>query len=102
MTSSTWDYTTSPVAWKYKQERSFASFIIGPVGSGKSVPSLQRILDLGQEQAPSDDGKPGLLLNKRHCPMLHKGLMGAWQDLQRTSQFLSVGSPPMASGITWS
>jgi hypothetical protein len=78
VTSSTWDYTTSPVAWKYKQDRSFGSFIIGPVGSGKSVPSLQRILDLGQEQAPSDDGKPGLLLNKRHCPMLHKGLMGAW------------------------
>jgi hypothetical protein len=24
------------------------------------------------------DGKPGLLVNKRNCPMLHKGLMGAW------------------------
>lgn len=51
-----WTYETSPIAWAYKQDRSFASFIIGPVGSGKSVPSLQRILDIGQEQAPSPDG----------------------------------------------
>ena len=57
MTTQTWTYETSPVAWAYKLDRSFASFIIGPVGSGKSVPSLQRILDLGQEQAPSADGK---------------------------------------------
>jgi hypothetical protein len=56
MTTQTWTYETSPVAWDYKLDRSFASFIIGPVGSGKSVPSLQRIFDLGQEQAPSDDG----------------------------------------------
>jgi len=34
---STWDYTTSPVAWSYKQDRSFASFIIGPVGSGAEI-----------------------------------------------------------------
>ncbi len=52
----TWTYETSPVAWKYKTDRSFASFIIGPVGSGKSVPSLQRIYDQGQEQEPSSDG----------------------------------------------
>ena len=56
MVSQTWTYETSPVAWAYKQDRAFASFIIGPVGSGKSVPSLQRILDLGQEQAASLDG----------------------------------------------
>lgn len=52
-----WTYETSPVAWAYKCDRSFASFIIGPVGSGKSVPSMQRIIDLGLEQAPSPDGK---------------------------------------------
>jgi hypothetical protein len=52
-----WDYTTSPIAWEYLQDRSFAAFIIGPVGSGKSVPSLQRIEALGQEQEPSPDGK---------------------------------------------
>lgn len=57
MVTQTWTYETSPVAWAYKLDRSFASFIIGPVGSGKSVPSLQRLLDLGQEQAPSADGK---------------------------------------------
>lgn len=57
MTTQTWTYETSPVAWSYKLSRAFASFIIGPVGSGKSVPSLQRILDLGQEQEPSQDGK---------------------------------------------
>lgn len=54
--NSTWDYTTSPVAWEYKQDRSFASFIIGPVGSGKSVPSLQRLIDIGSEQEASADG----------------------------------------------
>lgn len=53
---TSWTYETSPVAWDYKQDRSFASFIIGPVGSGKSVPSLQRIIDLGGEQAASPDG----------------------------------------------
>lgn len=52
-----WTYETSPVAWAYKCDRSFASFIIGPVGSGKSVPSMQRIIDLGLEQTPSPDGK---------------------------------------------
>ena len=57
MASSEWTYETSPVAWDYKQSRAFASFIIGPVGSGKSVPSLQRIIDLGMEQDPSPDGK---------------------------------------------
>ena len=56
MVTQTWTYETSPVAWQYKLDRSFAAFIIGPVGSGKSVPSLQRILDIGQEQAPSEDG----------------------------------------------
>lgn len=24
------------------------------------------------------DGKPGILVNKSGCPMLHKGLMGGW------------------------
>lgn len=52
----TWTYETSPVAWAYKQDRSFGSFIVGPVGSGKSVPSLQRLEDLAREQAPSPDG----------------------------------------------
>lgn len=52
-----WTYETSPVAWAYKQDRSFASFIVSCVGSGKSTPSLQRILDIGMEQAPSPDGK---------------------------------------------
>jgi hypothetical protein len=56
MTTHTWSYETSPVAWDYKLDRSFAAFIIGPVGSGKTVPSLQRILDIGAEQAPSPDG----------------------------------------------
>lgn len=53
----TWTYETSPVAWQYKQDRNLAAFILGPVGSGKSVPSLQRIEDLAREQAPSPDGK---------------------------------------------
>lgn len=56
MPTQVWTYETSPIAWAYKQDRSFASFIIGPVGSGKSVPSLQRIYDIGSEQAPSPDG----------------------------------------------
>lgn len=56
MAEMTWDYTTSPIAYEYKQDRAFASFIIGPVGSGKSVPSLQRLSEIGSEQAPSPDG----------------------------------------------
>lgn len=51
-----WDFTASPVAWTFRQDRSFASFILGPVGSGKSVPLLQRIYEIGKEQAPSPDG----------------------------------------------
>lgn len=51
-----WDYSTSPTAWAFRQSRDFASFIIGPVGSGKSVPLLQRILEHGREQAASPDG----------------------------------------------
>jgi len=51
-----WNYQTSPTAWQYKQSRAFGSFILGPVGSGKSVPSLQRLLDIAGEQAPSRDG----------------------------------------------
>lgn len=57
LNTQTWTYETSPVAWDYKNDRSFASFIVGPVGSGKSVPSLQRIYDIGAEQEPSEDGK---------------------------------------------
>jgi hypothetical protein len=56
MSAATWDFRTSPIAWKYRQDRSFASFIVGPVGSGKSVPSMQRFLDIGSEQEPSPDG----------------------------------------------
>ena len=52
-----WTYETSPVAWSYRQCREFASFIIGPVGSGKSVPLLQRIWEHAKEQEPSADGK---------------------------------------------
>lgn len=54
--TATWTYETSPIAWEYKQSRSYGAFIIGPVGSGKSVPSLQRILDIASEQEPSPDG----------------------------------------------
>ena len=57
MTVQTWTYETSPIAWGFKKSRKLASFIIGPVGSGKSVPLLQRILDHGQEQGLSPDGK---------------------------------------------
>lgn len=56
MVKQTWTYETSPIAWQYKLDRAFASFIIGPVGSGKSVPSLQRIIDLGKEQEKSPNG----------------------------------------------
>jgi hypothetical protein len=52
----TWTYESSPIAWGYKNDRSFGAFIVGPVGSGKSVPSLQRILDIAREQEPSEDG----------------------------------------------
>lgn len=38
------------------QSRAFGSFCIGPVGSGKSVSSLLRLLQQGSEQAPSRDG----------------------------------------------
>lgn len=50
-----WDFSTSPIAWDFRQCRDFASFIIGPVGSGKSVPLLQRIIEHGREQEPSPD-----------------------------------------------
>jgi hypothetical protein len=51
-----WTYETSPVAWAYKEDRSFASFILGPVGSGKSVPSMQRVFDIANHQEASPDG----------------------------------------------
>ena len=51
-----WTFETSPIAWRFKEDRSFASFIIGPVGSGKTVPLLMRIMDHGMAQAPSKDG----------------------------------------------
>jgi hypothetical protein len=53
----TWDFSSSPTAWDFRQCREFASFIVGPVGSGKSVPLLQRIIEHGREQMPSPDGK---------------------------------------------
>lgn len=51
-----WNFATSPTAWDFRADRGFASFVIGPVGSGKSVPLLQRIQLHGQEQEPSKDG----------------------------------------------
>lgn len=51
-----WDFSSSPTAWNFRDERSFASVIIGPVGSGKSVPLLQRLLEHAKEQAASPDG----------------------------------------------
>lgn len=56
MAEQTWTYETSPIAWDFRQCREFASVIIGPVGSGKSVPLLQRIRAHGREQMPSPDG----------------------------------------------
>lgn len=56
MAEQVWTYETSPVAWAYRQDRSFAAFIVSGVGTGKTVPSLQRILDIGMEQAASSDG----------------------------------------------
>jgi hypothetical protein len=53
----TWDFSSSPTAWSFRQCREFASFIVGPVGSGKSVPLLHRIIEHGREQMPSPDGK---------------------------------------------
>lgn len=54
--TQTWDFQASPTAWSFRQDRGFASFIIGPVGSGKSVPLLQRIKQHGKEQMASPDG----------------------------------------------
>lgn len=51
-----WDFSSSPVAWQFRQARDFASVAIGPVGSGKSVPLLQRIQQHAIEQAASPDG----------------------------------------------
>lgn len=56
VTMPDWDYRTSHEAYRYRTDRSFFSCAIGPVGSGKSVPSLQKLEDIGREQAPSDDG----------------------------------------------
>lgn len=56
MNAHNWTYEGSPTAWAYRQDRNFAAFIIGPVGSGKSVPLLQRIQEHGREQMPSPDG----------------------------------------------
>jgi len=51
-----WSFETSPIAFDYLNDRHFAAFAIGPVGSGKSVPSLMRILQIGNEQIPNDRG----------------------------------------------
>jgi hypothetical protein len=53
---ATWDFSSSPTAWDFRQSDAFASFIVGPVGSGKSVPLLQRIQRHGMAQMPSPDG----------------------------------------------
>lgn len=47
---------TSPVAFDYLHDRNPFSCIIGPVGSGKSVASLLRILPIAHEQRASSDG----------------------------------------------
>jgi len=51
-----WNFETSPVAFNILNDRNFASFAIGPVGSGKTVPLLMRIAQIGAAQAPSPDG----------------------------------------------
>lgn len=56
MNAQTWNFEASPTAWRFRQCREFASFAIGPVGSGKSVPLLQRIAEHGREQMASPDG----------------------------------------------
>ncbi len=51
-----WHFEQSPIAYDYLEDRSVFAGIIGPVGSGKTIPSNLRIQSLGQEQQASPDG----------------------------------------------
>ena len=51
-----WDFSASPVAFDYMQDRSPFCCAVGPVGSGKSVPSLLKIAQVAQGENASSDG----------------------------------------------
>ena len=50
------DYKAAPTVWDYIQSRKFVSVIIGPVGSGKTLGSIQKWFDSIYRQEPSADG----------------------------------------------
>ncbi|AGH16020.1 hypothetical protein DVVG_00034 [Dunaliella viridis virus SI2] len=84
-----WDFSTSPIAWQFRQCRVFASFAIGPVGSGKSVPLLQRIGEHAREQEPSPDGirRSRFAVVRNTLPELRSTTAVTYQQIYLPDQF---------------
>jgi len=52
----TWTFKASPVAFDFLNDRSFGSFVVGPVGGGKTLPAILKIREIAKVQAASPDG----------------------------------------------
>ncbi len=62
------DFSASPVAWRYTQDRAAFQCIMGPVGSGKTLSSIVRVLGVGQDQVASPPNERGRRIRRtRGC-----------------------------------
>jgi len=78
------DLTTSPVAYKFLQDNSFVTGIMGPVGSGKSYVSCLKVMRIALQQKPSPvDGirYSRFVIVRNSYPELKTTTIKTWTDI---------------------
>ena len=78
------DYSTSPIVWKFLQDKSFVRGLMGPVGSGKSYACASEIMLKAVRQKPSP--KDGIRYSRfavvrNSYPMLKTTTIKTWLEL---------------------
>ncbi len=78
------DFSTSPMVWKFLQDKSFVRGIMGPVGSGKSYACAAEIMLKAVSQVPSPrDGikYSRFVVVRNSYPELRTTTIKTWQEL---------------------
>ena len=78
------DYSTSPIVWKFLQDKSFVRGLMGPVGSGKSYACASEIMLKAVRQKPSP--KDGIrysrfVIVRNSYPELRTTTIKTWLEL---------------------
>lgn len=77
------DLSSSPTAYKFLQDKSFVTGIMGPVGSGKSYVSCLKVMKIALEQKPAENNirYSRFVIVRNSYPELKTTTIKTWIDI---------------------